>query len=395
MRFMGAARGARMIYFDNASTTFPKAPQVGREMAQLLQNSGFNINRGGYDGAYRVEDMVLGCRERLCALLGAPSPKNIIFTPGVTYSLNYILKGYLKPGDHVITSSMEHNAVMRPLNQLAERGVEFSCAQGDENGAVTLEKIARLRKPNTKLVVMLHASNVCGTVLPVEQVGRWAKTNGLRFVVDAAQTAGVLPVSMESFNADAIAFPGHKGLLGPQGIGGMAITDDFAKEIDPIVAGGTGSVSDSEKVPHFLPDKFESGTMNLPGIAGLNAALEYLEKEGIESIHKKEMALTAHFIEGVSKFDGVRIVGINGTEGRTSVVSVDFAALNIDNAMLAYNLDNDYGIMTRCGMHCAPRAHKTLATFPQGTVRFAFGRENTAEEIDICLNAIENLIKAQ
>lgn len=380
-----------MIYFDNASTSFPKAPGVGSAMAELITGAGFNINRGVYTGAFEVADMVLETRELLCRFLDGPAPRNVILTSGITCSINHILKGFLQPGDHVITTSMEHNAVMRPLTQLAKKGVEFDAAVANEDGTLPVERIKALKKENTKLLIMTHASNVCGTVLPVEEAGAWAKENGIRFVIDAAQSAGILPVSMKKFHADALCFPGHKGLLGPQGIGGFIITDEFAQELDPLIAGGTGSISDTEEIPRFLPDRFESGTMNLPGIAGLNASLKYLTEHGIAWIHEKEMALCARFLNGVKEIEGIRIAGIPDTEGRLAVVSLDFTPMGLDNSMVSFDLDSEHGIMTRCGMHCAPRAHKTLDTFPQGTVRFAFSRENTKDEVDACLAVLKKL----
>jgi len=382
-----------MIYFDNASTSFPKAPGLGESMAQLISTAGFNINRGIYEGANRVADRVLETRELLCELFDGPSPRNVIFTAGTTASLNYILKGYLRPGDHVIVSSMEHNAVMRPLGQLKKAGVEFDAALADEQGVLSLSAITALKKPNTRLLLLMHASNVCGSILPVEEAGNWASENGIRFVVDAAQTAGVLPVSMKKFHADALVFPAHKALLGPQGLGGFVITDDFAKQLEPILSGGTGSISDTEDIPPFLPDRFESGTMNLPGIVGLHQALLYLKERGIESIHQREMELCGRFLAGAKTLPGVRIVGLPDPVGRVAVVSLDFTEAGLDNSMVAYHLDADHGIMTRSGMHCAPRAHKTLGSFPQGTVRFAFGRENTEEEVDLCLKALLAMCK--
>lgn len=382
-----------MIYFDNGSTSFPKAPGVGEAMANLLATSAFNINRGGYAGAYRVADMVLDTRELVCQILDWDDPKNVAFSGNITQSLNMLLKGYLKKGDHVVVSSLEHNAVMRPLNQLAELGVSFDAARAEVDGRLPIERVEALIRPETKMVVLTHASNVCGTVLPIEEAAALCRARGLHFVIDAAQTAGVLPLSMKKLGASAIAFTGHKGLLGPQGIGGMLISDDFAKELEPLISGGTGSVSDTEFMPAFLPDRFESGTMNLPGVAGLNAALQYVLKTGTAAIYEAEMALSGRFLAGARALPGVRIVGVDGLEGRVSTVSLDFTPAGLDNAAVAFRLDSEHGVMTRCGMHCAPRAHKTLGTFPQGTVRFAFGHTNTAEEVDICLAALTGMIK--
>ena len=381
-----------MIYFDNGSTSFPKAPGVGAAMAALLENAGFNINRGGYEGAYAVADMVLDTREMLCKLFDWQDPKDVCFTGNVTQSLNLILKGFLKPGDHVVVSSMEHNAVMRPLNQLAAQGVAFDAAQADPDGTLPIARVEALLRPDTRLVVMTHASNICGTILPIQAVGDLCQAKGIPFVVDAAQTAGILPLSMETLHAAAIAFTGHKGLLGPQGIGGMVIREEFAQQIEPLLSGGTGSVSDTEFMPHFLPDRFESGTMNLPGIAGLNAALAYIQETGLDKIYQTEMALCARFLAGARTLKNVRIAGIDGLEGRVATVSLDFTQAGLDNAMVSFQLDSEYGIMTRCGMHCAPRAHKTLGTFPQGTVRFAFGHRNTPQEVDTCLEALETIL---
>ncbi|MEA5058806.1 MAG: aminotransferase class V-fold PLP-dependent enzyme [Candidatus Pelethousia sp.] len=382
-----------MIYFDNGSTSFPKAPGVGEAMAALIATGAFNINRGGYEGAYRVADMVLDTREQICRLLDWEDPKNVAFTGNVTQSLNLILKGYLKAGDHVIVSSLEHNAVMRPLNQLGKLGVTFDAAQADADGRLAIERIEALIRPQTKLVVMTHASNVCGTVLPIADAAALCRARGLRFVVDAAQTAGVLPLSMKELGADAIAFTGHKGILGPQGIGGMVLTDEFAAQIEPLLSGGTGSVSDTEQMPAFLPDRFESGTMNLPGIAGLHAALEYILETGTDRINQVEMELCSRFLAGVRALPGVRMVGVDGIQGRVATVSLDFSSMGLDNAVVSYRLDDEHGIMTRCGMHCAPRAHKTLGTFPQGTVRFAFGHKNTPDEVDSCLEALKDICK--
>ncbi len=382
-----------MIYFDNGSTSFPKAPGVGEAMAGLLASAGFNINRGGYEGAYRVADMVLDTRDLICRLLDWEDPKNVAFSGNVTQSLNMLLKGYLKAGDHVIVSSLEHNAVMRPLSQMLDRGVTFDAAQADEDGRLDIARVEALIRSQTKLVVMTHASNVCGTVLPIEETAALCRARGLRLVIDAAQTAGILPLSMKKLGADAIAFTGHKGLLGPQGIGGMVITDDFAKEVEPLISGGTGSVSDTEYMPPFLPDRFESGTMNLPGIAGLNAALQYVLDKGTQAIYEAEMALCGQFLAGAARLAGVRVVGMPGLEGRVATVSLDFTPAGLDNAVVSYRLDSEQGIMTRCGMHCAPRAHKTLGTFPQGTVRFAFGHTNTAAEVEICLAALAEMLK--
>lgn len=378
------------IYFDNGSTSWPKAPGVVEAMTELLTKGAFNINRGNYEGAYEVEGIVLDTREKLARLFHAPSSRCVVFTPGITYSINFFLKGLLKPGDHVIVSGMEHNAVMRPLRQLESIGVAYDVAQADTEGMVSPDKVELLIKPETKAVMVTHASNVCGTVVPIKEIGEICKRNHLFFAVDSAQSAGTLEVNMQECSIDFLAFTGHKGLLGPQGIGGFLISEELEQVLTPVIAGGTGSQSDSFDLPANLPDKYESGTMNLPGIIGLHAALSYIEEVTVEEIHRKKMELTAYFLEKVRELEGVRIAGRQHTEGRVAVVSLDFE--HVDNAVLAFELEANYGIMTRVGLHCAPLAHKSLHTYPEGTVRFAFSASNTKEEIDICVAGIKELL---
>ena len=377
------------VYLDNGSTSFPKAPGVGGIMKDYLEDEGVNISRGGYAAAYNVAERVLETREQLCRLLGFSEPQNVIFTSGVTASLNYLLKGFLQSGDHVLTSSIEHNAVMRPLNQLAGKGVAFDRIPCSPLGELDLDAFQRMIRPNTRLVVMTHASNVCGTLTPVAEVGAICREHGIRFVVDAAQTAGVTELHMLDMHIDALAFTGHKGLLGPQGSGGFIITDEMAAETEALLSGGTGSRSHLEEVPDFLPDKFEPGTPNLPGILGLSAALSYIEKLGPLAIGEKELTLSLRFMEGVREAKDVCLVGKPGRKGRISVVSLDFVGR--DNAEIAYRLENEYGVMTRCGLHCAPAAHKTLGTFPGGTVRFVPSHATKEAEIDWAVQAVLEL----
>ncbi|EEG73003.1 aminotransferase class V-fold PLP-dependent enzyme [[Clostridium] hylemonae] len=378
------------IYFDNGSTSFPKAPGVAQAVASLLENGAFNINRGSYEGAYEVADKVLDTREKLAALFHAESSRQVVFTPGITYSLNYFIKGFLRSGDHVIVSSMEHNAVMRPLKQMEEQGVTYSAVYTDEEGNVLPGDVEREIKANTRAVIMLHASNVCGTIVPIQETGRICKKYGLYFAVDSAQTAGTIEVDMQQMNIDFLAFTGHKGLLGPQGIGGFLISDRLNENMVPYIAGGTGSQSDSLYMPGQLPDKYESGTMNLPGIIGLHAALSYIEKQGLSNIHRKKMELAGAFLEQVKQLPGVKIIGRKDLKERVAVVSLDFDGQ--DNAVLAFRLEQEYGIMTRVGLHCAPMAHKSLHTYPQGTVRFAFSADNKYEEIERCTAALRELL---
>lgn len=378
-----------MIYFDNGSTSFPKAPGVGEAMAELITTGAFNINRGNYQEAYELEFRVMDARNQLLRLFHAGDDVRAVFTPGITYSINMLLKGYLKPGDHVVVSGLEHNAVIRPLTQLKNAGVDWDYVETAEDGSYSAEDVCGKIRPNTRLVLINHASNVCGTIAPIEEIGRICRERKILFAVDTAQTAGTLDINMESAGIDFLAFTGHKGLLGPQGIGGFLMRESLADEIEPLIAGGTGSISDLYEMPDFLPDRYESGTMNLPGIIGLSAALSYLEDTGIENIYRKKMDLTRYFLERLQGFKEVRVIGKPGAEGRVAVISLDFPER--DNAMTAFDLESEYGIMTRVGLHCAPLAHKNLETYPAGTVRFSFSGKNTKEEIDRCIESFERL----
>lgn len=384
------------IYLDQASTSFPKAPGTAEAAARFLTECGCNISRGGYAGAYAAEELVFDTRTQLKRLFGGNDEKNVVFTPNVTESLNVLIKGLLRPGDHVLVSSMEHNAVMRPLVQLEKRGVRFTRVPCAADGSMDPADMEALIEPATKAVVMLHASNVCGTVMPAAETGALCRRHGLRFILDAAQTAGVLPLDMEAMGIDALAFTGHKGLLGPQGTGGFLVRDGMAAELEPLIAGGTGSISHTEEIPDFLPDRFEAGTMNLPGIAGLNAALSWLLSRPEGSVYAHEMKLTERFLRRMEEAEEeglVRVIGKRGTENRMGVVSV--VPLHMDPAELARGLDEQYGIAVRVGLHCAPAAHRTLGTWPEGTVRFSFGVFNTEAETDEAAEAVAELCRGE
>lgn len=382
----------KKIYLDNGSSSFPKAPGVGEAMMDFIENVGVNVARGSYESAYAAADLILDTRERICSLFNWDRPENVIFTSGATESMNILLKGFLKAGDHVICSCLEHNAVMRPLTQLVEKGVCVDYLPCDMHGVAILENLSTLIRSNTKLVVMTHASNVCGTINPIAAVGDFCRRHNIRFIVDCAQTAGCLPIDFPSVGADGLVFAGHKGLLGPQGVGGFIISESFEKEVTPLITGGTGSRSDSLVQPDFMPDKFESGTQNIPGILGLRQGLIFLEEKGIDSIRQHEIALAMQLINGIKNLPGVQLIGTDNAQLRTAVVSVDFTER--DNADAAYELYDKYGIMTRCGLHCAPLAHKALGTFPRGTVRFVPGWNTTPDEIETAITAIAEIAKA-
>ena len=380
------------IYLDNASTTFPKAPTVATAMSDYITNRGININRGSYALAYDVEDIIYTTRQRLNTLFNGHDPSHVIFTQNVTMSLNMVIKGLLKAGDHVLVSSMEHNAVMRPLTQLLDKGITFDTIPCDSTGSIQMDSIEPLIRPNTVALIINHASNVCGTIQPLESIGPICKAHNLQFIVDAAQTAGVIPIDVKACHIDALCFTGHKGLLGPQGIGGIILTKEMAQNLTPLIAGGTGSFSHLETMPTHMPDAFESGTLNLPGIIGLNEGLAYIESQGMENIHNHELALTQAFLEGLQSIDGINIVGKQNIQDRTAVVSITIDGM--DPANIAYELESTYHIMTRVGLHCAPRAHQTLRTYPEGTVRFSFGYANTHKDVESALSALNTIVKS-
>lgn len=420
----------KKIYLDNAATSFPKPEEVPRAVYDYMTKLGTNVNRGGYATAYDTETVVFECRELIGALFHAPDYKNVVFTRNITESLNVVLKGLLRSGDHVIVSSMEHNAVMRPIRQLEKKGINFTRVQCESDGSLKPEKLLSCLRPDTKAVVMTHASNVFGTMLPIQEVGNFCNENGLIFILDSAQTAGVFPIDMEKMHIDILCFTGHKGLLGPQGIGGFILRDELVLKIEPLISGGTGSLSNVETVPEFMPDRFEAGTPNLPGIFGLHAALNWLRKLGeadllkgenlkensavqevfgktpfsveqcfsaaLEKIRKHELQLTAEFLkmlDPLEKEGKLKIIGKKDTEMRTGVVSIQTLTRELSDT--AFQLDTRYGIMTRVGLHCAPSAHKTMGTYPTGTIRFSFGFANTDQEVKIAADALRELLEEE
>ena len=382
------------IYFDQASTSFPKAPGVAKAMYAYLTSLGTNVNRGCYEDAYAAEETVFNTRKLLAQLFHFPLTKNVILTGNITQSLNMLLKGLLRPGDHVLVSSMEHNAVMRPLVQLSRDGISFDRIPCRRDGTMILEQAEAMIRPSTKAIITLHASNVCGTHMPLAELGDICRRHHLFFLADTAQTAGIFPLDMEQLQIDGLAFTGHKGLRGPQGTGGFLISGQLADQMEPLISGGTGSVSHTEEIPSFLPDRFEPGTPNLPGIFGLHAALKELTPLSMEQIRTKELSLTGYFLEKLMELDPsekhIRIIGRKDLSMRSAVVSIQ--TLDEDMASVAWHLDHDYQIMTRVGLHCAPNAHKTLGTYPAGTIRFSFGPQNTNNEIDFCIRALKEIL---
>ena len=374
------------VYLDNAATSFPKPPCVSARMRTYVDEVGTSVGRGLYQAAQQAGFITLRLRQRLGALFRFDDPAHVILTPGNTWGLNMLLFGALRPGDHVLVSAVEHNAVMRPLRQLARRGISFDRIPCDTQGRLRVEQVEKLLRQNTRLVLIAHASNVSGAVQDVAAVSAVCAACGVSFALDVAQTAGHLPIDFEALHLCALSVPAHKGLLGPQGIGALLLRPDFAEMIDPLVSGGTGSASDSEDVPVYFPDRLEPGTPNLPGIYGWEAALDYLEGVTIEAVAAHDRALSVRFLTGLRDISGVALFGPDEVERRVAVFSLDFPGQ--DNADVAARLEESFGVLTRCGLHCAPSAHRTLGTFPRGTVRFSFGWFNTEEDVDHALAAI-------
>ncbi|HHX96335.1 MAG TPA: aminotransferase class V-fold PLP-dependent enzyme [Clostridia bacterium] len=378
------------IYFDNAATSFPKPKEVVEQIHYFLTEIGANVQRGLYDLAFSTAQTILETRELLETLFHFPQTENIIFTKNITESLNLIIKGLLKPTDHVLVSALEHNAVLRPLYSLQKKGLQVSQIPYSTANPLDLSWVKKKIRPNTKAIILTQASNVCGTILPLKDISKLCQEKDIFLIIDSAQTAGYLEINFTDLNLDALAFTGHKGLLGPMGIGGLLLRDELAKTLSPLIEGGTGSFSEQLAHPQCLPDKFEAGTLNIPGIYGLNAALKYLLKTKISTIQEKEKNLTQHFLRGIKEITEIEIIGPHDPEKRVPLVSLNFPKR--DNAQIATLLAEKYGIMTRCGLHCAPAAHQTLGTYPQGTVRFSFNHFNTCSEIDYALSVLKSLL---
>ena len=369
-----------MIYFDNAATTFPKPNIVYDAIMTAMKDYGANPGRSGHKLALKAGRGVYETRELISKLFNVKNPMNIILTFNATESLNIGIKGSLKPGDHVITTSMEHNSVLRPIKFLERFGIESTIVKGDSKGRIKASDIERI---NTQ------ASNLTGTNMPVKEIGRIANENGIIYMVDAAQSAGVYNIDVEDMNIDLLAFPGHKGLFGPQGTGGLIVKEGLI--LEGLMQGGTGSASYSLEQPSIYPDKFESGTGNAPGIIGLGAGIQYIHDRGIDNIREYEEGLTQHFIEEAKKIEGIILYGPLNVKEQGGVVALNIK--DADSSEVAYILDEEYDIAVRSGLHCAPLAHETIGTLEQGAVRFSFGIFNTHEEIDFCIKALRDIAK--
>ncbi|HMK75087.1 MAG TPA: aminotransferase class V-fold PLP-dependent enzyme [Thermodesulfobacteriota bacterium] len=381
-----------MIYFDNPATTWPKPPQVKEAMNRFMEEVGANPGRSGHFRSIDAARIVFETREALSVLFRVKDSSRIVFTLNATESINLALKGLLKPGDHVITSSMEHNSVMRPLRYLEKKGVELTVAPCLDDGTLHAEEVERRIQSHTKMVVLNHASNVTGTLLPIEEVGLIARKYNLLFLVDAAQTAGAYPIDIEKGGIDLLAFTGHKSLYGPQGTGGLVIGERIKeKEMVPLKQGGTGSRSEFEEQPDFLPDCFESGTPNGVGLAGLLAGVQFVLGRGVEKIRRSEMALVNKLIRGLGNIPRVKLYGPELQEHRIATVSLTFSHLTPSDG--TSRLEKEFGILCRPGLHCAPAAHHTLGTFPEGTIRFGLSAFNTEAEIETAIQAVSLISK--
>jgi cysteine desulfurase family protein len=380
-----------MIYLDNAATSWPKPPGVLKAMADVLERAGGNPGRSGHRLSIAAAQVMYETREKLASFFHVRDPLRVIFTSNATHAINIALAGLLKPGDHVVTSSMEHNAVMRPLRSLEKRGLKLSVVPCASDGSLDVSDVARAVKNNTRLVVVNHASNVVGTILPVAQVASIAHRAGALLLVDAAQTAGSIPVDVQAMGVDLLAFTGHKGLLGPTGSGGLIIGDKVdASLMEPLMRGGTGSQSALEEQPNELPDKFESGTPNVIGIAGLGAGIDWIMERGIEAIRAQEEELTRVLITGLCNIPGIKVHGTLDASRSTAIVSITAAHKTVSD--IGLSLDEEFGIMCRVGLHCAPAAHKTVGTFPQGTVRLATGAFTSKDDISTAVAALQKVI---
>jgi len=377
-----------MIYLDNGATSWPKPQEVKLIMNEAL-DSGGNPGRGGHGVSMEAARSVYRVRELLARLFGIEKPTRVVFTYNATQAINTALFGILKSGDHVITSSLEHNAVTRPLNVLENMGVKVTRISGRHGNEFSLEEYAAAFRDNTKLVVTLHASNVSGVLLPVEQIGKIAKNKGVPYLLDAAQTAGVFPLDLNSLPVDILAFPGHKGLLGPQGTGGLVIGDNCS--LRPFIYGGTGSLSELDSQPDFLPDALESGTLNGVGIAGLGGGIKYLLAHGLDNVRKREQQLCQYLIDGLLDIPGVKLYG--GTSAAAKAPIVAFNLGEIDSMIVGDMLDEEFGVICRAGLHCAPHAHRMLGTIEQGVVRLSPSHFTTEVEIAETLKAVAKVSK--
>lgn len=375
------------IYFDNAATSWPKPPEVRVAVDTYFGEAGGNPGRSGHRMSIAAARVVEGARDALAELIEVEDPSRIVLTKNATEGLNIAISGMLAPGDHAVTTSIEHNSVMRPLRHLESAGLDLTVVGCSPEGLLDPDDVRSALRPNTKLIAMLHGSNVLGSVLPIEQVAEVGRAAGVPCLIDAAQTAGVIPIDVTATGIDMVAMTGHKGLLGPTGTGGLYVRPGLA--IQPLMRGGTGSRSDLETQPDFMPDMYESGTLNVAGLAGLAAGVRYALGIGIDKIAHHERTLVDRFLTGANAIDGLTVHGPKQLDERCGVLSFNIDGLTPSE--IGTLLDQQFGIMCRVGLHCAPGAHRTMGTFPTGSVRFGFSIANTVEEVEYALGAVEEI----
>lgn len=380
-----------LIYLDNAASSWPKPPGVADAVARVIADHAAGPGRGSHRMALAAGRVLLDARQRLAALFHIRNPVDIAFTSNTSTALNLAIKGFLEPGDHVVSTSLEHNSVRRPLAYMASKfDVETTYVAADREGNLDLQAFEAAFRPNTRLVVCTHASNLLGSVLPIGEMADIARRHGARVLVDAAQTAGARPIDVETLGIDMLAFPGHKGLLGPQGTGGLYVHPDM--KLEPLVHGGTGSQSEQPGMPDVRPDRHEGGTPNTPGIAGLAEGVRFVLERTPEAIWHHERELTRRIMEGLATIPGIRLLGPPPEQDRAGLVSFTLEA--VESAELAFLLDRRYGIAVRAGYHCTPQGHETAGTLDSGAVRASVGWKTTADEADALIDAVKDIAKS-
>ena len=379
-----------MIYFDNAATTLQKPDCVVKAVSEAMCALG-NSGRGAHNSALSASRMIYETRQALIRLFGGENPERIAFTANSTQALNTAIKGVLHPGDHVITTALEHNSVLRPLFEMEDRGVELTVLPADKLGNICYADFEKEIRPNTKAIVTTHGSNLTGNLLDIGRIGAIARKHGLLYIVDASQTTGVFPIDVQKMHIDILCFTGHKGLLGPQGTGGLYVREGV--EIRPLLSGGSGVQPYLSSHPTQKPTALEAGTLNGHGIAGLRAAVQYIQETGLNTIRAKEQALMMAFYEAVREIPGVTVYGDFRSSNRCAIVSLNIR--DYDSGEVSDALSSEYGIATRPGAHCAPLMHKALGTVDQGAVRFSFSHFNTLEEIKIAVSALRELAQEE
>jgi cysteine desulfurase/selenocysteine lyase len=380
---------SRIIYLDNAASSWPKPDETWMAMEHFMRSVGANPGRSGHRLSIEAGRIIIEAREALAELFGIDDPLHIVFTRNATESLNLAIYGLLQPSGHCITTSMEHNSVMRPLRAMEKKGVELTIIPCSPHGELDPLEIEKAILSNTRLIITTHASNIVGTLMPVAEVGDIARAHGIPYSIDAAQTAGAYPIDVEAMKIDLLAFTGHKSVYGPQGTGGLYIREGLEEKLKPLMRGGTGSRSESQEQPDFMPDKYESGTPNTVGIAGLGAGARFCLSQGVAHIREREEGLTRMLIEGLGSIPGVLVHGCGDAKKQVAICS--FTTQDLSPSEITMELDEEFGIMSRPGLHCAPIAHQTIGTSPHGTVRLSAGYFTTEEEISLALEAVEKI----